>query len=90
MIDRVALPGQHILVGSSIGGWIALKAAAARRERIKARLDVSVRESSNELQTSWSAASSVAELRLSAQRRARSEFRWVLLMVSSNDGFRTS
>jgi pimeloyl-ACP methyl ester carboxylesterase len=37
VIDNVALPGQHIIVGSSIGAWIALKAAAARRERIKAR-----------------------------------------------------
>ena len=35
VIDNVALPGQHIIVGSSIGAWIALKAAAARRERIK-------------------------------------------------------
>jgi pimeloyl-ACP methyl ester carboxylesterase len=35
VIDNVALPGQHIIVGSSIGAWIALKAAAARRERIR-------------------------------------------------------
>jgi pimeloyl-ACP methyl ester carboxylesterase len=37
VIDNVALPGQHIIVGSSIGAWIALKAAAARRERIRVR-----------------------------------------------------
>lgn len=36
MIDHASLQGgQHVLVGSSIGAWIALKAAASRREVIK-------------------------------------------------------
>lgn len=36
IIDHVAQPGcQHVLVGSSIGAWIALKAAASRRESIQ-------------------------------------------------------
>jgi len=36
IIDHVSLQGgQHVLVGSSIGAWIALKAAASRREAIK-------------------------------------------------------
>jgi hypothetical protein len=37
LINNVALPGQHIIVGSSIGAWIALKPTAARRERIRVR-----------------------------------------------------
>ncbi len=38
VIDHVALQGgQHVLVGSSIGAWIALKAAASRREAIRVR-----------------------------------------------------
>ena len=35
IIDHVAAPGGHVIVGSSIGAWIALKVAACRRERIK-------------------------------------------------------
>lgn len=36
IIDRVASPAcQHVLVGSSIGAWIALKAAASRRESVQ-------------------------------------------------------
>ena len=38
VIDRVARPGaRNVLVGSSIGAWIALKAAAARREVVQVR-----------------------------------------------------
>lgn len=34
IIDRIAPPGPVILVGSSMGGWLALLVAIARKERI--------------------------------------------------------
>jgi pimeloyl-ACP methyl ester carboxylesterase len=39
VIDRVA-PGPVVLVGSSMGGWIALLAALARRDRIAALVGI--------------------------------------------------
>ncbi|WP_265569722.1 alpha/beta fold hydrolase [Sphingomicrobium nitratireducens] len=40
MIDEVAPPGPILLAGSSMGGWLALHAAIARPDRVKALLGI--------------------------------------------------
>jgi pimeloyl-ACP methyl ester carboxylesterase len=40
IVDRVAPPGPLVVVGSSMGGWIMLRVALARRERVHALLGI--------------------------------------------------